>query len=169
MVPYRSCAGHQVRQHAITERGDKWLQICGVCSSRCWRRHEQAGQASRRATPLWAAARNGHEAVVPALLAAGADKDRASRDGATPLWVAAAKGHAAVVSALLAAGVDKRKRSSASTTPERVAARSGHQVVVSALREKLTRTRKNVERRRHNQRRLSGSQLRLLRSSNVSP
>ena len=39
------------------------------------------------------AAREGHEAVVSALLAAGADKNAALQDGATPVFLAAQKGH----------------------------------------------------------------------------
>ena len=50
------------------------------------------------------AAREGHEAVVSALLAAGVDKNAARQDGTTPLFIAAENGHEAVVSALLAAG-----------------------------------------------------------------
>ena len=49
---------------------------------------------------LYIAAQKGHEAVVSALIAAGADKNAAKRNGATPLYIAAEKGHEAVVSAL---------------------------------------------------------------------
>ena len=49
---------------------------------------------------LYIAAQKGHEAVVSALIAAGADKNAAKRNGATPLYIAAEKGHEAVVAAL---------------------------------------------------------------------
>ena len=47
--------------------------------------------------------------VVAALLAAGAEVDKAKADGATALMIAAQHGHAAVVLALLAAGADVDK------------------------------------------------------------
>ena len=62
------------------------------------------------ATPLFVAAQQGHDAVVRALLDAGADKDLADNDGATPLFVAAENGHGAIVRALLDASADKTAR-----------------------------------------------------------
>jgi alpha-tubulin suppressor-like RCC1 family protein len=55
-------------------------------------------------TPLWMAARYGHEAVVGQLLEAGAAVDQADNDGTTPLYIAARHGHDAVVAMLREAG-----------------------------------------------------------------
>ena len=53
---------------------------------------------------LFIAAREGHEAVVGALLAAGAAVDKADNDGETPLSMAKRNGRSAVVEMLLSAG-----------------------------------------------------------------
>jgi ankyrin repeat protein len=62
-------------------------------------------------TPLFIAAREGHEAVVRALLGAGADINRGTDDGKTPLSVATTPisngdqgEHAAIVQILMVAG-----------------------------------------------------------------
>ena len=68
---------------------------------------------------IFKSASPGHEAVVAALLAAGADKNAATQDSVTPLHLAAQNGHEAVVAALLAAGADKE--------------RGHHEAVVAAL------------------------------------
>lgn len=52
-------------------------------------------------TSLRAAAANGHNPVVRALLIAGADVDSAAGDGATPMFAAAENGHSSVVHTLL--------------------------------------------------------------------
>ena len=85
------------------------------------------------ATLFYFAAENGYEAVVSALLPAGADKNASNTNGATPLFVASEKGHAAVVSALLAAGADKKASNANGATPLFVASENGHEAVVSAL------------------------------------
>ena len=53
--------------------------------------------------PLLSAARHGFDAVVSALVAAGADKNAAMPNGATPLFIASQNGDEAVVSALVGA------------------------------------------------------------------
>jgi len=64
------------------------------------RRGEFAGPGL--ASPLMAAALGGAAAVVPALLAAGADATLGEKDGYTPLHGAAFQGRAAAAAALLA-------------------------------------------------------------------
>ena len=61
------------------------------------------------ASTTYQSLRHGHDVVVAALVAAGADMDAAVRGGMTPLCAAAGEGHEAVVVALVAggAGVDK--------------------------------------------------------------
>ena len=58
-------------------------------------------------TPLWMAAASGHDAIVTALILAGANPDAAdSVNGLKPLHEAAKNGHAGVIRVLLEAGVD---------------------------------------------------------------
>jgi ankyrin repeat protein len=59
-------------------------------------------------TPLWWAAKNGHDAVVKLLLETGKVKaDLKDQDGRTPPWIAAQNGHDAVVKLLLETGTVK--------------------------------------------------------------
>jgi ankyrin repeat protein len=59
-------------------------------------------------TPLWVAAKNGHEAVVKLLVEKGAELDfKDKRHGQTPLQVAAKNGHEAIVKLLVEKGAKK--------------------------------------------------------------
>lgn len=80
------------------------------------------------------AARNGDLAAVQALLAGGADANRAQGDGMTALHLAAERGHAAVADLLLSAGatVDAKTRIG-SYTPLHLASRGGHGSIATAL------------------------------------
>ena len=81
---------------------------------------------------LFIAAQEGHDAVVRALLDAGADKEIARNDGTTALFIAAQVGHDACVRALLDAGADTDHALNR-TTPLYIAAFHGHEVIVRAL------------------------------------
>ena len=62
-------------------------------------------RSKERETPLSSACRNGHEAVVAALLKAGANP-RTAVNSQAPLYTAAMGGHVEIVDQLLAAGAD---------------------------------------------------------------
>ena len=77
-------------------------------------------------TPLFLASREGHGAVVGALLEAGADAKAVSMTGSTPLMLAAAAGNVDAVQRLLDAGADiQRERKGA--RPDRHHVRGGVQ------------------------------------------
>ena len=84
-------------------------------------------------TALTRASEFGHLSIVNALLAAGANKDKAADEGYTPLHVSAYGGHLEVVKALLAAGADKDKATDGGYTPLHKAVDEGHLEVVKAL------------------------------------
>ena len=58
-------------------------------------------------TPLSACLEHGNVDVAKCLLEAGADKNRATKDGWTALHICSENGHADVVKCLLEAGADK--------------------------------------------------------------
>ena len=67
-----------------------------------------------------------------AVLAAGADVNRAAGDGATSLFIASASGHVDVVQALLAAGADVNRATQGGATPLYIASQEDHLDVVQA-------------------------------------
>jgi ankyrin repeat protein len=91
------------------------------------------------ATPLNTASAFGHEAIVRALLAAGADPNvRFTGPGGTiiPLVTASQQGYEGIVRALLAAGADPNlsvKGFMGSTTAMGAASNAGHEAIVQIL------------------------------------
>ena len=79
---------------------------------------------------LFIAAQKGHEAVVRALIEAGADVNKAKNNGVTPLYIAAQDGHEAVVRALIELGADVNKAKDTGATPLYINAQEGHETVV---------------------------------------
>ena len=83
---------------------------------------------------MWASSK-GYLDIAKALLAAGADKDKADTNGCTALMRAGGRGHAEIVKELLAAGANKTKPNNNGNTALIKATQRGHQEVVLLLRE----------------------------------
>jgi ankyrin repeat protein len=84
-------------------------------------------------TPLMAASGNGHIAVVNSLLKAGADVNKANKQGGTPLYYASQNGHIAIVDSLLKAKADVNKALDSGATPLIIASNDGSTAVVDLL------------------------------------
>jgi ankyrin repeat protein len=84
--------------------------------------------------PLHSAVSASNDAVVAALLEAGADVNAAQREGYTALHGAAHNGATAIVERLLAAGADRTARTDAGRTPADLAEAAGHPDLAARLR-----------------------------------
>ena len=84
-------------------------------------------------TALTKACWEGYLEIVKCLLAAGADKDKATNSGHTPLIGAAYKGHVEIVRLLLAAGAHKNNVTSDGETALSLATSRSHQEIVQLL------------------------------------
>ena len=79
------------------------------------------------------AAYEGHQTVVQALIAAGADVNKQNNNGWIPLHWATYNGRQAIVQDLIAAGADVNQPNNKGRIPLHMAAYYGHQAVVQAL------------------------------------
>ena len=115
-----------------------WAAMNGDASSprSCWapaptRARPRASTATR---PLMLAARQGHGAVVEALLAGGANPETATDNGTTVLMFAAASGDVASVEAIAKRKVDVNAREVVrGLTAAMFAAAANHAAVITAL------------------------------------
>jgi ankyrin repeat protein len=82
------------------------------------------------------ASQNGHAEAIKALIAGGADVNKARNNGATPVYIATKNGHAEAIIALIAGGADVNKAMEDGATPVYIAAQNGHAEAIKALIEK---------------------------------
>ena len=87
---------------------------------------------SRGRTPVFAAAENGHDAVIRILANSGADVNIRSR-GRTPVFAAAENGRDAAICALAEFRADVNTRNYRRETPVFIAAQNGHDAAIRAL------------------------------------
>ena len=86
-------------------------------------------------TPTYWAACYGLEEVVRALVAAGADLNKANDRGAAPLYMASEQGHLPVVQCLVTAGAHINQADNEGDTPLGVARLIGHAEIARVLEE----------------------------------
>ncbi|KAI0192069.1 ankyrin repeat-containing domain protein [Xylaria flabelliformis] len=90
-------------------------------------------------TPLWWAARNGHETLVRLLMERGADFKAKNEDQYMPLHLAVENGHEAVTKLLLEEGADIDAKGF-EMTPLHLATRNGHEAIIKMLLERGANT-----------------------------
>ena len=91
------------------------------------------GGANYGSTTLALASEHGYVEVVDALIATGADVNKANKYGRTPICWASLSSHLEVVQALIAEGADVNKADNSGRTPISMASSNGHLEVVQAL------------------------------------
>ncbi|MFG1361295.1 ankyrin repeat domain-containing protein [Xanthobacter pseudotagetidis] len=126
---YEAWAAAQARTGAPTpgEAVGRWLAIQGFPENGVNATIENG------MTPLMRACREGLEAIVAALIAAGARVDARNADGNTALWLACVGGHLPVIDALVAAGCAIDSRNDNGATSLMYAASAGKAEVVGRL------------------------------------
>jgi hypothetical protein len=120
--------GHQLYDAALDDKTKKVKTLLTKPNTQSfinWQ--DQTG-----ATPIYAAAEEGHTGVVKELIAARCDINRSRKDGTSPIYAAAYLGHTGVAEQLIAARCDINLAKNAQT-PIYAAARRGHTEVVKAL------------------------------------
>ncbi len=115
------------------EKKKQCFNVKSETDTKIWHYNCTANQDKLGNTALIVAAEKGYTAVTKALLAVGADANKASNEGVTPLFTAAQNGHTAITSALLERGAKVDQRTKKEDTPLMVAAACGHQEVVQML------------------------------------
>jgi len=98
----------------------------------------KTGDTKLPASPLFAAALEGHKAIAERLIAAGADPNTRCSDptilpGATPLHAAARGGHSDLVKMLLSAGAAADAKDAEGRTPFELAEARGHKETAALL------------------------------------
>ena len=114
---------------SVLDRGDV-EEISGVIGT--WL-EVQDSQAKTGGTALIQASENGHEGIVQALLAKGAEINHQAKTGVTALIQASQNGHEGIVQVLLAGGAEIDIQDGDGVTALIMAAYQGHEGIVKAL------------------------------------
>jgi ankyrin repeat protein len=123
-VFYELCQKKKSAEIACYLVGQGWIDPSSI-----WR-----NKGGNRARILHVACAKVRPLVVKALIQAGADVDKATKNGSTALMWASENGHAAIVEALLQAGADVDKAAdSDGATALIMASQEGHGAIVEAL------------------------------------
>ena len=114
---------------SVLDRGDV-EEISGVIGT--WL-EVQDSQAKTGGTALIQASENGHEGIVQALLAKGAEINHQAKTGGTALIQASENGHEGIVQALLAKGAEINHQAKTGVTALIQASQNGHEGIVQVL------------------------------------
>ena len=114
---------------SVLDRGDV-EEISGVIGT--WL-EVQDSQAKTGEIALIQASQNGHEGIVQALLAKGAEINIQAKTGVTALIQASQNGHEGIVQVLLAGGAEIDIQAKTGSTALYMASQNGHEGIVQAL------------------------------------